>query len=70
MLTLAVPGVISCAEIRQVAAAHFESVRTTLVDLSRLEAILADTVSRCAGVPAPVCPVLDMLDPERTIASG
>ena len=69
LLALAVPGVIPCGEVRALAASHLEAVRAKLDDLTRLEAILADTVTRCSGVPASVCPVLDMLDPERSALS-
>lgn len=65
LLALAVPGVVSCAEVRELAAAHLQAVRAKLADLARLEAILADTVVRCSGTPAPACPVLDMLDLQR-----
>jgi MerR family mercuric resistance operon transcriptional regulator len=65
LLVLAAPGIISCAEVRELAAAHLGNVRRKLADLTRLEAILADTVTRCAGVPAQGCPILEMLDPER-----
>ena len=53
------------AEVRDLASAHLEVVRAKLADLARLEVILADTVDRCSGTPAPVCPVLDMLGPQR-----
>lgn len=70
LLNLAVPGVVSCAEVRELASAHLEVVRAKLADLARLEIILADTVVRCSGAPAPTCPVLDMLDPARTSVSA
>ena len=65
LLALAVPGVVSCAEVRELASAHLATVRTKLADLARLEAILAGTVDRCSGAPDPACPVLEMLDPQR-----
>jgi MerR family mercuric resistance operon transcriptional regulator len=47
---------------REIASAHLAEVRTKLVDLARLEKILADTISRCSGDQSPACPVSDMLD--------
>ena len=62
LLGLGAPGQASCAEVREIAGGHLESVRAKLVDLTRLEAVLADAVAKCAGGTAPVCPVLDILD--------
>jgi MerR family mercuric resistance operon transcriptional regulator len=61
LLALAEPSRASCAEVREIAQAHLDEVRAKLADLARLESILAETVSRCSGDPAPSCPVLDML---------
>ena len=63
LLALAAPGQRSCADVESIAAAHLKDVRAKIVDLARLEAILSETVSRCAGgVDAPSCPVLEMLE--------
>ena len=51
----------TCAEVREIAINHLESVRAKLADLARLETILAETIARCAGNLSPACPVLDML---------
>ncbi len=61
LLALAEPTHASCAEVREIARGHLDDVRTKLADLARLESLLAETVSRCSGDPAPSCPVLDML---------
>lgn len=66
LLNLAVPGEVSCAEVRNLAYAHLDAVRAKLADLGRLEVILADTVARCSGAHAAACPVLDMLNPSKT----
>ncbi|MBI1869318.1 MAG: helix-turn-helix domain-containing protein [Methylocystis sp.] len=67
LLDLSGPGKSSCAEVREIAAIHLDSVRAKLADLARLEAILATTIAQCAGRTTPACPVLDMLDaPSRT----
>jgi MerR family transcriptional regulator, mercuric resistance operon regulatory protein len=62
LLALAAPGRVSCAKVRKIAEARLAEVRAKLADLSKLEHILAGTVSKCSGEPAPPCPVLDMLD--------
>lgn len=61
LLALAEPSRASCAEVREIARTHLDEVRAKLSDLAKLEGILAETVSRCSGDPAPSCPVLDML---------
>ena len=63
LLGLAEPGHRSCEEVQPIAAAHLHEVRAKLADLARLEAILAETLSRCKGqMSAPSCPVLEMLE--------
>jgi MerR family mercuric resistance operon transcriptional regulator len=62
LLDLGAPGDASCAEVEEIASAHLASVRAKLADLVKLEAILADAVSKCTGDTAPVCAVLDILD--------
>jgi MerR family mercuric resistance operon transcriptional regulator len=63
LLDLASPQRRSCDEVRAIAAAHLADVRAKIDDLARLEAVLADTVTRCAGRrSAPSCPVLDILE--------
>lgn len=63
LLALAGPEHTSCAEVKEIAVAHLTQVRSKIVDLSRLERILANTVSRCTSDPTAHCPVLDMLEP-------
>lgn len=65
LLTAAEPGHRSCAEVMEIAGAHLAEVRAKLADLARLEKILDDTISQCAGDQTPACPVLDMLDAKR-----
>lgn len=67
LLALAEPSRASCTEVREIAQTHLDEVRAKLADLARFESILAETIARCSGEPAPSCPVLDMLTmPERT----
>jgi MerR family transcriptional regulator, mercuric resistance operon regulatory protein len=56
----------SCAEVREIASLHLVGVRAKLADLARLEAVLSETVAQCYGNLTPQCPVLGILDSERT----
>src|SRR6266849_1837151 len=51
----------SCAEVRELAAAHLGEIRAKIIDLKAMEHILADAVRRCDAGEAPGCPVLDAL---------
>lgn len=62
LLTLSSPEQNSCPEVREIASNHLGQVRAKLADLTKLEAILVETISRCTGEPTVPCPVLDILD--------
>ena len=62
LLALSAPEHGSCAEVKEIAAKHLAEVQAKVADLAKLEAILAQTISRCTGEAAAPCPVLDMLD--------
>jgi MerR family mercuric resistance operon transcriptional regulator len=47
--------------VRKIASHHLEDVRTKLADLTKLDALLAETVAQCVRNASPVCSVLDML---------
>ena len=66
LLRLGGPEKALCREVREIAAHHLEDIRARLVDLKKLERLLAKTVARCSGRTAPDCPVLDILDVERS----
>jgi MerR family mercuric resistance operon transcriptional regulator len=66
LLRLGGPEKASCREVREVAAHHLEDIRAKLNDLKKLERLLAKTVARCSGKTAPACPVLDILDIQRS----
>ncbi len=50
-----------CAEVRVVAEAHLEDVRTKVADLRAMERVLNDTVARCAKGTGSHCPVIEAL---------
>jgi MerR family transcriptional regulator, mercuric resistance operon regulatory protein len=66
LLRLGGPAKASCREVREVAAHHLEDIRRKLSDLKKLERLLARTLARCSGRIAPECPVLDILDVQRS----
>jgi MerR family transcriptional regulator, mercuric resistance operon regulatory protein len=66
LLRLRGPAKASCREVREIAAHHLEDIRRKLSDLKKLERLLARTVARCSGRIAPECPVLDILDIQRS----
>ena len=61
LLALARPDRTSCAQAREIAAAHLDEVRAKLADLSRLEAVLSETIAQCDGEKTPACPVIERL---------
>jgi len=62
LLTLGGPERAPCGEVRKIASAHLENVRSKLFNLVKLETILAGTIARCSESATDDCPVLDMLD--------
>lgn len=50
-----------CAEAREVAVVHLADVRAKIADLRAMEAVLAETVLRCADGKSPDCPLLETL---------
>ena len=66
LLRLGGPEKGSCREVREIAAHNLEGIRAKFGDLKKLERLLAKTVARCSGKTAPDCPVLDILDIQRS----
>ncbi|MDI1343624.1 MAG: helix-turn-helix domain-containing protein [Pseudolabrys sp.] len=66
LLRLGGPEKASCHEVRQIAALHLDDIRARLRDLKKLERLLAKTIAACSGKIAPDCPVLDILDIQRS----
>jgi MerR family mercuric resistance operon transcriptional regulator len=61
LLGLAVGGQASCAEARDLAAAHLQDVRTRIADLRRMERVLAETVRACDAGDDAGCPLITAL---------
>lgn len=66
LLRLGVPGKASCGEVKEIAAHHLKDIRARIADLVKLECLLAKTIARCSGNRVPDCPVLDILDIQRS----
>jgi len=66
LMRLGGPAKATCREVRGIAAHHLEDIRAKLRDLKKLERLLATTVAKCSGRTAPDCPVLDILDIQRS----
>ena len=66
LLRLGGPEKASCREVREIAAHHLEDIRARIGDLRKLERLLTKTVAQCTGTTAPECPVLDILDVQRS----
>jgi len=66
LLRLGGPDKASCREVREIAEHHLDEIRAKINDLRKLERLLAKTVARCTGTTAPECPVLDILDVQRS----
>ena len=66
LLRLGGPEKASCREVREIAERHLADIRAKLSDLRKLERLLAKTVARCSGKMAPDCPILEILDIERS----
>jgi MerR family mercuric resistance operon transcriptional regulator len=52
--------------VRKIAKHHLDDIRAKINDLVKLERLLARTIARCSGKSVPDCPILDILDVERT----
>jgi MerR family mercuric resistance operon transcriptional regulator len=61
LLGLAAGGQASCAEARDLAAAHLKDVRTRIADLRRMERVLAETVRACDAGDDACCPLIATL---------
>lgn len=66
LMRLGGPEKASCREVRDIAAHHLDDIRARIADLRKLERLLAKTVAQCTGTTAPECPVLDILDVQRS----
>lgn len=61
LLRLVDRGTQTCAEVKAVTQQHLAAVRAKIVDLKRIEKVLATTAAQCSGKQVPECPVLDAL---------
>ena len=65
LLALADERGATCAEVERLARDHLAEVRGRIADLSRMDVVLSDLVTHCAGDTVPECPILEALFDER-----
>jgi MerR family mercuric resistance operon transcriptional regulator len=70
LLSLADRRIGSCAEAHRLGEAHLDAVRGKIADLRRMERVLAQLVSACAGGTLPHCPLIDTLLRRAASAMG
>jgi MerR family mercuric resistance operon transcriptional regulator len=51
----------SCAQVRDLAAAHLGDVQAKIKDLKVMERVLKDMIARCADGTLPDCPLIEAL---------
>jgi MerR family mercuric resistance operon transcriptional regulator len=61
LVDLAAGGQSSCAEARDIAAAHLREVRARISDLRRMERVLGETVRACDAGDNAGCPLIATL---------
>jgi MerR family mercuric resistance operon transcriptional regulator len=67
LLRLGAPARATCNEVKAIATHHLRNIRAKISDLTKLEQLLAKTISLCSGNRVPDCPVLDILDSARSL---
>ncbi len=65
LLALADERGTTCAEVERLARDHLVEVRSRIADLSRMDVVLSDLVTHCAGDTVPECPILEALFDEH-----
>lgn len=70
LLDLGGPEKASCGEVREIASHHLTRIRSKIADLIKLEKLLSKTIAQCSGKKVPDCPVLDILDSQRSGTAG
>jgi Hg(II)-responsive transcriptional regulator len=64
LLDLVDGGTQTCGEVKERTERHLADVRAKIVDLERIEKVLAETAAQCSGKNVPECPVLEALTSE------
>lgn len=62
LLKLGGPERAGCKEVRDIASRHLADIRAKISDLRRLDAVLSETIAKCANGRAPRCPIIEVLD--------
>src|SRR5438132_3541516 len=57
----------TCGEVHALTVRHLSDIRQKIVDLRRLERVMADMAAQCTGGQVPECPVIDAFFKMRPI---
>ncbi len=61
LLRLVDDGDNTCGQVQEITIHHLDNIRSKIVDLKKLEKILANISSQCEGGVVPECPILEAL---------
>jgi len=61
LLSLVDGGTLNCAEVKSITEERLGDVQQKIIDLQKLEGVLAKMVSECSGTEVPDCPIIDTL---------
>lgn len=61
LLRLVDGGDNTCGQVQEITLHHLDNIRSKIIDLKKLEKILAGISSQCEGGVVPECPILDAL---------
>ncbi len=61
LLKLIDGGGYTCGQVEAITLHHLGNIRQKILDLEKLEKILAEVSSQCGGGVVPECPILDAL---------
>ncbi len=59
LLRLVDGGRHTCAQVKGITVFHLAEVRRKVADLRKIERVLVDMTTQCAGGTVPMCPVID-----------
>ena len=61
LLRLVDGGRYTCAQVKRITVHHLQDVRAKVADLRKIERVLREMATQCAGGRVPKCPVIDAL---------
>ena len=61
LLKLVDGGRYTCAQVKRITVHHLDEVRRKVMDLRKIERVLAEMAAQCDGGTVPKCPVIEAL---------